>query len=128
MCRECNAILETRSEWQSLTTRMQFESGTRFGNGALNLILSHLPQRVLKLFEFIGFSGSRSIGLDQLNQTADNPNGLRYILAELLLTSYECYMEQIFGLGKGNLHRVKEIVDRELRNFEKVFKFNVEMV
>jgi len=99
---------------------MHFESGTRLGIGALNLVLSHLPQRVLKLLEFMGFSGSRSVGLEQLNQTADNENGLRHFLAELLITSYECYMEQIFGLGRGNLIRVKEIVDRELKKFDKV--------
>ena len=113
-------ILESRDDWESDATRMHFESGTRLGIGALNLVLSHLPQRVLKLLEFMGFSGSKEIGLDQLNRTADNENGLRHFLAELLVSAYECYMEQIFGLGRGNLTRVQQIVDRELIKFDKV--------
>lgn len=115
-------ILERRSQWQSETTRMHFESGTRLGIGALNLVISHLPQRVLKLLEFMGFSGSKSLGLEQLNQTADNENSLRHFLAQLLVSAYECYMEQIFGLGKGNLNRVQQIVDRNLKKFDKVIE------
>lgn len=39
--------------------RPHFESGVRMGLGAFNLLISVLPNRVLKLLEFIGFSGDR---------------------------------------------------------------------
>lgn len=114
------SIVENRTQWRSEASRMHFESGTRLGVGALNLVLSHLPQRVLKLLEFMGFSGSKDIGLNELNKTANNENSLRHFLAEIMISAYESYMEQIFGLGRGNLTRVETIVDRELKKFDKV--------
>ncbi|MCJ8742109.1 hypothetical protein PDJAM_G00078310 [Pangasius djambal] len=37
----------------------QFESGVKLGIGSFNLMLSLLPARILRLLEFIGFSGNR---------------------------------------------------------------------
>ncbi|CAM0136020.1 hypothetical protein VKS41_005598 [Umbelopsis sp. WA50703] len=43
-----------------------FLSGINFGLGCFNLMLSMLPHSLLKLVEFIGFSGDRSFGLGLL--------------------------------------------------------------
>ncbi|CAG2181662.1 unnamed protein product, partial [Oppiella nova] len=53
-------ISETRTNWKSEASKAHFISGVLLGNGALNLVFSHLPKRVLKLLEMIGFSGDRS--------------------------------------------------------------------
>ncbi|CAG2181634.1 unnamed protein product, partial [Oppiella nova] len=62
----CLEISETRTNWKSEASKAHFISGVLLGNGALNLVFSHLPKRVLKLLEMIGFSGDRSVGLDLL--------------------------------------------------------------
>lgn len=38
---------------------MHFESGVRMGVGTFNLMISLLPARVIRLLEFIGFSGNK---------------------------------------------------------------------
>ena len=56
--RECWAILQER-QWANELHKKDFESGVRFGVGCFNLLISLLPGRVMKLLEFIGFSGNK---------------------------------------------------------------------
>lgn len=56
--RECNNILSQR-KWENLNSKLHFESGVRMGMGTFNLMISLLPGRVIKLLEFIGFSGNK---------------------------------------------------------------------
>lgn len=51
-------ILEKR-QWEKTGSRMHFESGVRMGVGTFNLMVSLLPARVIRLLEFIGFSGNK---------------------------------------------------------------------
>ncbi|XP_023611324.1 tetratricopeptide repeat protein 39B [Myotis lucifugus] len=44
----------------------EFEGGVKLGIGAFNLMLSLLPARIIRLLEFIGFSGNRE--LEQLRK------------------------------------------------------------
>ena len=57
-CRECWTALNERN-WGDSVYRSDFESGVRMGVGAFNLMVSLLPARIMKLLEFIGFSGNR---------------------------------------------------------------------
>lgn len=56
--RDCSNILKKR-HWESETSKIHFESGVRMGVGTFNLMISLLPGRVIKLLEFIGFSGNK---------------------------------------------------------------------
>ncbi len=56
--RECWSILQNRN-WSQSEYKSDFESGVRMGVGTFNLMISLLPQRVMKLLEFIGFGGNR---------------------------------------------------------------------
>lgn len=56
--RECHNIL-TQRQWESESSRVHFESGVKMGLGTFNLMISLLPGRVIKLLEFIGFSGNK---------------------------------------------------------------------
>ncbi|PSN57871.1 Tetratricopeptide repeat protein 39B [Blattella germanica] len=58
MLTECSNILHQRN-WGDESHKVHFESGVRMGIGAFNLMISLLPARVIKLLEFIGFSGSK---------------------------------------------------------------------
>lgn len=64
--RECNTILNQR-QWESESSRVHFESGVRMGLGTFNLMISLLPGRVIKLLEFIGFSGNKVRTLSKTN-------------------------------------------------------------
>ncbi|XP_077962086.1 tetratricopeptide repeat protein 39B isoform X2 [Gasterosteus aculeatus] len=79
----------------------QFEGGVKLGIGSFNLMLSLLPQRVLRLLEFIGFSGNRGFGLSQLREGASS-HSLRSILCALTLLFYNT-----FFLGGGGCFVVR---------------------
>ncbi|XP_041272477.1 tetratricopeptide repeat protein 39B isoform X3 [Onychostruthus taczanowskii] len=58
--KECHQVLLTTQGNKSKNeTYYQFEGGVKLGIGAFNLMLSLLPGRILRLLEFIGFSGNR---------------------------------------------------------------------
>uniref|UniRef100_A0A672ZCR2 Tetratricopeptide repeat protein 39B n=1 Tax=Sphaeramia orbicularis TaxID=375764 RepID=A0A672ZCR2_9TELE len=59
-------------------------------------MLSLLPQRILRLLEFIGFSGNREFGLSQLREGASS-HSLRSILCALTLLFYNTYVSLILG-------------------------------
>jgi hypothetical protein len=118
--RLCLEILENRTQWKSSISKTHFTSGVQLGIGALNLVFSHLPQRVLKILELIGFSGSRTVGLELLSKVSNDENGLRYFPSQLVVASYECYMNQMFGVGNSNIDIVEEFVNRGLNLYENV--------
>lgn len=68
--RECSNILAQR-KWENATSKGHFESGVRMGVGTFNLMISLLPGRVIKLLEFIGFSGNKVSGAALLNQISN---------------------------------------------------------
>jgi hypothetical protein len=57
--KDCQQIL-VKSRWEN-SSRVHFESGVKMGIGTFNLMISLLPGRVIKLLEFIGFSGNKVI-------------------------------------------------------------------
>ncbi|TGZ59751.1 hypothetical protein CRM22_008904 [Opisthorchis felineus] len=94
--RICWGILKYR-DWSNGISKAVFESGVRLGVGAFNMMISLLPKRVLKLLEFVGFSGDRLFGLQQLRLGAQIQNSLRAPLSALLLLVYELYATQMLG-------------------------------
>ena len=64
-----------------------FISGVCFGIGTFNVMLSMLPERVIKVFEVIGFSGARKFGLKML-QHPQIQGGLRRFMCDFTLLSY----------------------------------------
>ncbi|CAH8568648.1 unnamed protein product [Heterobilharzia americana] len=94
--RICWRILKYRN-WENHISKSAFESGVHLGVGAFNLMISMLPRRVLKLLEFVGFSGDRQFGLEQLRMGAQMHDSLRGPLCALLLLSYDLYATHMLG-------------------------------
>ena len=83
-------------------------------------MLSHMPSKVLKLLEFVGFSGNRSQGLLELETSTFLTEGLRCPLAMLIMLVYQCYIEHIFGLGDGDMNCVSKLLDYGLKKHPNV--------
>ena len=64
-----------------------FLSGVCFGIGTFNVMLSLLPEKMIKVFEVIGFSGARNFGLEML-QHPQIEGGLRRFMCDFVLMSY----------------------------------------
>ncbi|KAG8455133.1 hypothetical protein GDO86_001371 [Hymenochirus boettgeri] len=102
-------------------------------------MLSLLPSRVLRLLEFIGFSGNRELGLSQLREGAAG-SSIRAILCVLTLLFYHTYISDtwyvfginnagdycnyfikllncISGTGEGNLEEAEALLEPYLKKF-----------
>ena len=60
-------------------------------------MISHMPTKVIKMLEFVGFSGNRETGFIELDKATELTEGLRCPLAVLIMMVYHCYVEHIFG-------------------------------
>ncbi|KAK4328683.1 hypothetical protein Pmani_000930 [Petrolisthes manimaculis] len=112
--KECWHILEGR-DWSKDPDKMHFESGVRMGVGAFNLMISQLPQKILKLLEFVGFSGKRELGLSELERGFRLEGSLRRVLCALALLGYHLIATYVLGTSEGDLEMAQLIVDDHLK-------------
>eukprot|EP00158_Paraphelidium_tribonemae_P003638 Partr_v1_DN26267_c0_g1_i1_m48235 putative tetratricopeptide repeat domain len=93
-----------------------FVSGVRFGIGIFNLILSLLPARVLKVIESIGFSGSRSQALQNLEDPFID-SGLRHFMCEITLMVYHTILAGYISSIKPDHELVTLILERSMKKY-----------
>uniref|UniRef100_T1IHC5 Tetratricopeptide repeat protein 39B n=1 Tax=Strigamia maritima TaxID=126957 RepID=T1IHC5_STRMM len=117
--KECLQILKHRRTWQNEFHKSHFESGVRMGVGAFNLLISCLPSKILKLLEFIGFSGSRTYGLKELDIGYRLNPGLRAPLCALILIVYHTVVTYFIGLGDGDLDYATSVLNSQLELYPK---------
>uniref|UniRef100_A0A672VCG8 Tetratricopeptide repeat protein 39B n=1 Tax=Strigops habroptila TaxID=2489341 RepID=A0A672VCG8_STRHB len=114
--KECHQVLQmTQGNKSKNETYYQFEGGVKLGIGAFNLMLSLLPGRILRLLEFIGFSGDR-LGLSQLREGASG-SSLRAILCTFTLLVYHTYISLILGTGEANFEEADSLLEPYLQKF-----------
>jgi len=106
----CQQILQRKKEWKSVALKKHFEGGVCTGVGTSNLILSHLPSRLIKVLKWVGFSGDRHEAIRNLKAAASIKDGLRYKIVALITISFNLYMEQYYGLGKGDIQWSRELI------------------
>eukprot|EP00123_Amoebidium_parasiticum_P014586 comp22566_c0_seq4/m.34393 comp22566_c0_seq4/g.34393 ORF comp22566_c0_seq4/g.34393 comp22566_c0_seq4/m.34393 type:complete len:532 (-) comp22566_c0_seq4:63-1658(-) len=112
LSKEIESVGETEIELNA-----DFISGVYLGYGAFNLLLSLLPPRALNLLEFIGFSGDREAGLDQLTQ-AGASNTLRSPLCNLALLAYNFFIVYVMCLSeKPDMGLSNTILDDALKRY-----------
>ncbi|KAL6427087.1 hypothetical protein ACFW04_009332 [Cataglyphis niger] len=111
--KECMTILNNR-KWGNDIHKVHFESGVRMGIGAFNLMISLLPARVIKLLEFIGFSGDKAYGLTELKAGYNERRGLRQILCVMTLLSYNLIVTFVLSHSDGDLEWCDQVLQQEL--------------
>ncbi|XP_055378468.1 tetratricopeptide repeat protein 39B-like [Condylostylus longicornis] len=113
--KECAVILNQR-KWSSDSSKAHFESGVRMGIGSFNLMISLLPGRVIKLLEFIGFSGNKQVGLQDLIAGYNLP-GIRQVLCVMQLLGYHLIVCFVLSHQEGDLDFCDEILTKQLRTY-----------
>lgn len=116
--KECNLILKT-NKWTNDKLTVHFESGVKMGVGTFNLMISLLPSRAKKLLEFIGFSGSRKVGLQELEQGYNLKHGIRQILCVMTLLAYNLIVTYAISHKEGNLALCEKILKEQLTLYPK---------
>ncbi|XP_061100889.1 tetratricopeptide repeat protein 39B-like isoform X2 [Conger conger] len=115
--KECLLLLSTAQDLlEQSHTFKHFQGGVNMGIGSFNLMLSLMPSRVLRLLEFIGFSGNREFGLSQLRAGAAS-DSLRSILSVLTLLMYHTYITVILGTADGNLCEAEALLEPYIEKF-----------
>uniref|UniRef100_A0AAR2JP66 Tetratricopeptide repeat protein 39B n=1 Tax=Pygocentrus nattereri TaxID=42514 RepID=A0AAR2JP66_PYGNA len=100
-------------------TFVQDENMISFIKGGIKIRTSYQIYKILRLLEFIGFSGNREFGLAQLREGAAS-HSLRAILSALTLLFYHTYVCLILGTGEGNLVEAEALLEPYLDRFPKV--------
>ncbi|XP_076308576.1 LOW QUALITY PROTEIN: tetratricopeptide repeat protein 39A-like [Tachypleus tridentatus] len=116
--KECLHILKTRS-FEDEGRKRHFESGVCMGVGAFNLMISQLPTRVLKLLEFIGFSGNKMFGQKHLEEGSNLRDGLRSPLCVIILSGFHTYVVYALGLCDGDLELCEKHIKKMLKKYPK---------
>ncbi|XP_008544136.1 tetratricopeptide repeat protein 39B [Microplitis demolitor] len=114
--KECLTILTSR-QWKNDIERVHFESGVRMGIGTFNLMISLLPGRVIKLLEFIGFSGDKINGLTELEKGYEDRRGLRQVLCAMTLLSYHLITSFVLSHRDGDLDWCDKALRNELHHY-----------
>ncbi|XP_059903540.1 tetratricopeptide repeat protein 39B-like isoform X2 [Gadus macrocephalus] len=115
--KDCQVIANKMDEeMQQKATHVHFRCGVNMGIGSFNLMLSLLPTRVLRLMEFLGFSGDRDVGLSELRAGVAT-NGLRSILSMLTLLMYHLYITVILGTGEVDLTEAENLLEPYIKKF-----------
>lgn len=112
--KECLTILNSR-KWENDAHKTHFESGVRMGIGTFNLMISLLPVRVIKLLEFIGFSGDKEYGISELKAGYNDRRGLRQVLCVMTLLSYHLVIHTVLSHIDGDLEWCENVLHEELR-------------
>lgn len=98
--------------------RMDFEGGVHLGIGGFNLMLSLLPAKIIKLLEWVGFSGDKLKGLEHLERGCLSKN-LRSPMCAMVLLAYHSVITYYLGNGEGDVMYAEEILQPQLKAFPK---------
>ncbi|KAJ3319182.1 hypothetical protein HDV06_006622 [Boothiomyces sp. JEL0866] len=129
-----------------------FITSVYFGIGNFNLILSMLPAKLLRVFEFIGFGGNRDLGLKCLELGAQWPQkvppphtytgnkkvaislfseelppetepGTRRFMCDLVLLSYHVVISTMMQLHGCNLPLAASMISRNIQQHPNSFMY-----
>uniref|UniRef100_A0A2K5PU21 Tetratricopeptide repeat protein 39B n=1 Tax=Cebus imitator TaxID=2715852 RepID=A0A2K5PU21_CEBIM len=118
--KECLSILhEIQKNKLQQEFFYEFEGGVKLGTGAFNLMLSLLPARIIRLLEFIGFSGNRELGLLHLREGASG-RSMRSVLCCLTILAFHTYVSLILGTGEVNIAEAERLLAPFLQEFPNV--------
>ncbi|XP_021926288.1 tetratricopeptide repeat protein 39B-like isoform X2 [Zootermopsis nevadensis] len=112
--KECMNILNQRN-WGDESHKVHFESGVRMGIGTFNLMISLLPGRVIKLLEFIGFSGSKEVGIHELEMGYRLHHSVRQVLCVMALLAYHLLVLYVLSHTDGDIEFCDEILKSQLQ-------------
>ncbi|CAG9761116.1 unnamed protein product [Ceutorhynchus assimilis] len=115
--KECQQILQKR-KWENEQIKLDFESGVKMGIGTFNLMISMLPTKIIKLLEFIGFSGNKEHGLSDLID-GYHMDGIRQILCTMVLLGYNLIVMHVISHKEGDMEICEDILEKQLKKYPK---------
>lgn len=117
---ECWQIKRKRKNWADQQARVYYEAHMRIGNGIVNVVISHTPPKFLRIMSMLGYKGTESVGLNEMNKVAFEMNaGFTSKLAQLMLIYYWVYAKPHGENIPNDLSLCQKLVEAELELFPK---------
>nr|XP_027205602.1 tetratricopeptide repeat protein 39C-like [Dermatophagoides pteronyssinus] len=111
-------VKKRRKLWQDEHARLYFEAHMRFANGMINVVISHTPPKFLRIMNFLGYKGTETIGLNEMNRVAFDLNaGYWTKMAQLTLIYYWVYGKPHGENVPDDLSLCKKLIEAELQMF-----------
>ena len=103
------SILRNKIDWSNEKSFKEFESGAFAINGMLELMISYLPNRILKFAQFVGYPGDRENALGLIKRSIEYKDGLRYPFVSAGISGYNLYVQHL-GLDEGDMKLAKDVI------------------
>lgn len=110
--------------WTVWKTKLDFESGVKLGIGTFNLMISLLPKSLISILHFIGFSGDKHTGLDNLRQGSAIV-GLRQELCCIVIFVYELLIMFYLSDQMRDLSSTEMIVEEQILKYPDTIWFMI---
>ena len=112
-------ILAEKTNWKSEKLRIACDDAYRLGWGFYNILISHMPDRVLKILAFVGFDCDRDLGLEMCRFVTQSKRTFRHKMLAFIICFYSFYIEQFFGCGTADKEWVKLLTKEGLEEYPK---------
>ncbi|GAB6020577.1 Tetratricopeptide repeat protein 39B [Chamberlinius hualienensis] len=98
--RLCRQIMNNR-KWENSELKLFFMQVTNFGHGIYNVLLAMIPNRILRILEFMGFTGDKVYGLQMLVEGCDGSNSqsIGGLICFISLFFYVVKIKYLLGTG-----------------------------
>jgi hypothetical protein len=113
-------ILKEKTSWKSQKLRIACDDAYQVGWGFYNILISHLPDRVLKLLAFVGFDSDRDLGIQMCRFVTEQKRTFRHKVLAFLICFYSFYIEQFFGCGTADKEWVRLLTREGLKEYPNV--------
>jgi len=126
--RSCYSLYKQLFQWlvtceqEDQEVEPNFATGVRMGIGCFNLFLSLLPARVLRLLEFIGFSGDRQLGLTELTKGAASGT-FRSPMCTSFLLFYHSLAAVVIGIGDMDADHAESLLRPQIEKYPNSLQF-----
>lgn len=118
--RSCLEISKQDIQWSSEISKNTFLSALHLCNGGINLVLSHLPDKVITLLTIVGYSGDRELAYTLLDKCVMLDTGCYYLIGKIARCLYETLIVNLIGARKIDLNKISHYADKELDIDDKV--------
>jgi tetratricopeptide (TPR) repeat protein len=92
-------ILKEKTNWKSEKMRVACDDAHKLGWGFYNILLSHMPERILRILAFVGFDCNRDLGFRMTRCVTQAKRTYRHKLVSFGICWYSFIIEQYFGGG-----------------------------
>lgn len=115
--KECRLIARKRTVWESEASHETVKLGIQLGFGLFNLVFSMLPNRIVRVFRWVGWPADRMRAFADLKDVSSG-KAVWSPIAAMVLLGYNCFVEFYGGFGHPDMELIKRLVNEYGSRYE----------